>query len=212
MSKKSDKRDYIDPRVRRTRQLLRQALVELIPEKGYSDITVQDITDRATLNRATFYLHYRDKEDLLHQGMREILDELVSREELPQKMGDRLSYDQTREALIDEFEHVAENAAFYRVMLGEKGVWSFVHALQEYIYTSSLKRLLAIRGKKPKSPVEVELVLSYIASAYIGVIQWWLENDMPHPPEDMADKMMTIYRDGVYRALGYEVASDSFGF
>lgn len=68
----------LDPRVRRTRQLLRDALVALIDEQGYEKITVQDITQRATLNRATFYLHYRDKLDLLYQSSAEILQELVS--------------------------------------------------------------------------------------------------------------------------------------
>jgi hypothetical protein len=114
--------------------------------------------------------------------------------------------------MVGEFEHVAENAAFYRVMLGDNGVWSFIHKIQEYIYKSSLERLIAIRGETPDSPVEVELVLSFVAAAYVGVIHWWLENDMPHTPEVMADKMMTIYRDGVYRSLGYDVTSESFSF
>lgn len=67
----------IDPRVRRTRQLIQDAFTSLIQEKGYEAITVQDITERATLNRATFYLHYRDKQDLMWQSTEEVLSELV---------------------------------------------------------------------------------------------------------------------------------------
>jgi len=54
-----------DRRVRRTRQLLRDALMELTLERGYDRVTVQDILDKADVGRSTFYAHYRDKDDLL---------------------------------------------------------------------------------------------------------------------------------------------------
>ncbi|HZY42942.1 MAG TPA: helix-turn-helix domain-containing protein, partial [Anaerolineae bacterium] len=68
----------LDPRVIRTRQMLRDALVSLIAEKGFDAITVQDIADRATLNRATFYLHYQDKHELLINSLRDAIDELMA--------------------------------------------------------------------------------------------------------------------------------------
>jgi AcrR family transcriptional regulator len=64
----------LDPRVVRTRQMLRDALVSLIEEKGFDAITIQDIADRAGLNRATFYLHYRDKQELLVKSLRDAID------------------------------------------------------------------------------------------------------------------------------------------
>jgi hypothetical protein len=51
-----------------------------------------------------------------------------------------------------------------------------------------------------------------MAGAYVGVFHWWLENDMPYTPEEMADKLMVISRDGLYRCLGYQVEPDSFSF
>lgn len=61
----------VDPRIKRTRKLLNQAFLELLNEKGFQSITIQDITDRAEVNRATFYAHYEDKYDLLDSYMRE---------------------------------------------------------------------------------------------------------------------------------------------
>ncbi len=61
-----------DRRVRRTRELLRSALLSLIQEKGYDRITVQDILDRADIGRSTFYAHYRDKDDLFRAGFEDI--------------------------------------------------------------------------------------------------------------------------------------------
>src|SRR6476660_467523 len=72
-----------DLRVRRTRKLLIQALIELTIEKGFAAITVQEIADRAMVNRATFYRHYRDKHDLLEAYMREVYELTASQEQLP---------------------------------------------------------------------------------------------------------------------------------
>jgi len=71
------KTERVDRRVQRTRQLLNEALMSLIVEKGYEAITVQDIIDRANLGRSTFYAHYQDKEDLLLSGMEKIVHSLV---------------------------------------------------------------------------------------------------------------------------------------
>lgn len=114
----------MDPRVIRTRQLLRDALVELIDEQGYEKITVQDITKRATLNRATFYLHFRDKLDLLYQSSMETLQQLVrcihpNFEE--KKEFDLLpNYDQPHDTFMRLFEQIASNSKLYKVYLTEK--------------------------------------------------------------------------------------------
>jgi AcrR family transcriptional regulator len=64
-----------DPRVTRTRQLLHQALLELMMEKSFQAITIQDIADRATVNRVTFYAHFQDKFALLEYSVREMFKE-----------------------------------------------------------------------------------------------------------------------------------------
>lgn len=194
----------IDPRIKRTRQLLRQALMDLIPEKGYQAITIQDIADRATLNRATFYLHYRDKDDLLYTGMREILDELSATNPLPIEEASVLSVEETRTTIELDLKLVAQNINFYRAMLGENGVWGFAHALQKYFYEITEQRLISIFGKLPEGPVPPEIVLAYVTSAYVGCIQWWVEHDMPYSISDMADNLVQLYASGIYQALGLE--------
>src|SRR5512143_1854069 len=69
----------LDPRVVRTRQMLREALVACILDKGYDAISIQDITNRAGLRRATFYLHYRDKDELMFSLIRDMLDDLMAK-------------------------------------------------------------------------------------------------------------------------------------
>jgi AcrR family transcriptional regulator len=203
MSKK--KEPYLDPRVRRTRQLLRNALIELIPEKGYDSITIQDITDRATLNRATFYLHYRDKEDLLERGFEEIWDDLTAQNPLPIAADGSLSFEGTEITVRTDFEHLVKNAAFYRVMLGERGVAEFIHRLQDHVYETTANRLRSVLGELPAGPVPIEMVLQFIASAYVGIIHWWLENDMPYPPEEMSSLLVNLYSMSPFQAMSLEV-------
>ena len=69
--------ERVDPRIKRTRQLLMRSFSELLGEKSFEAITVQDITDRATVNRATFYAHFQDKYDLLEQSVSERFQEAL---------------------------------------------------------------------------------------------------------------------------------------
>lgn len=207
----SKKGKGIDPRVKRTRKLLRDALMQLIPEKGYNTITIQDITDRATLNRATFYLHYRDKDDLLYQGMHEILDELTLNQPVPVAEQGRLTAKESVDVILGDYEHIAENADFYRVMLGKQGVAEFSLKLQDYIRETTERRLKLALGELPSGPVSNELVLQFIASGFVGVIRWWLESGMPFPPEEMASQLVQLYASGVYGALGLEADMGSTG-
>lgn len=195
----------IDPRVKRTRQLLRTALIELIPEKGYNAITIQDITERATLNRATFYLHFRDKDDLLLNGFMEIWDELTSQSSLLGLKESALEVDSMRLSVLADFQHLADHAAFYRVMLGENGVAAFIHRMQDHICNTTVQRFLSALDNPPVSTVPIELLLHFIATSYVGVMQWWLAQDMPYSPEEMASVLVTLYTTSPFQAMGITV-------
>lgn len=202
----SKRGEHLDPRVIRTRKLLREALIELIPEKGYDEITIKDITDRATLNRATFYLHYRDKEDLLDRGFEEIWDELTRENPFPKAPGGKLSLDATRETVLTDFEHLAKHAEFYRVMIGKHGVAHFIYRMQDYVYRSTEARLKALGPSRHKTDLPLEIVLQFVASAYVGLMHWWLDNDLPSAPGEMADLIVQLYGVSPFEALGLRTA------
>src|SRR5689334_9364131 len=125
----------MDRRKVRTRQMLRDALIALILEKGYDATTVEDITNRANLGRATFYLHYRDKDELLLHTLETTFDELV-------KNLKPISLDDAgpAQALI-AFQHAAENRDLYRVMLSGQGSGSIQRRVREYIATLIQQRI-----------------------------------------------------------------------
>src|SRR5215510_4394829 len=118
-----------DRRVQRTRQLLRNALIELTLEKGYDAVTVQDITDRANLGRATLYLHYRDKENLLLSSLEDTLEELKGRLEPPSL--ERFLANQGTHPYLVAFEHAAENSTLYRILLTGQAAASIARRFRE---------------------------------------------------------------------------------
>ena len=192
----------MDRRAVRTRRALREALIALILEKGYEAITVQEITDRADLNRGTLYLHYRDKQDLLLSSINDVYDELLA--QFTPISPQNLSMEIPEHHLTIVFRHVAANANYYRVMLGEHGVPAFITRLRHLISQVSLDRLEALRKLVPARPFPSELVAGFSGGAVIGVIEWWLENDMPMTPEELARYTLQLTVSGLYPTLGLD--------
>lgn len=188
-----------DPRIIRTRQLLKTALVELIHENGYEKIKVTDITERAMLNRATFYLHYRDKFDLLRQSSEETLDGLIASLDSDLKEGEEeLAYDQPHRTFIQMFEHISLNSQLFKVFLTEKNMSHFTSQMMEVIVDFVSEGMSRKQPDDEKLTVPREIAVRYISSAFLGVITWWLEKDMPYTPKYMAKLLMKLGIQGPY--------------
>jgi AcrR family transcriptional regulator len=171
-----------DLRVKRTHKLILDALIELTVQKGFSAVTVSDITKYAGINRATFYRHYEDKFDLLNkyaQNVYELLDTPL--EEKPQQSSETTVH-QMHSRLVKIFEHVRDNAKFYRVMLGKNGDPVFAEKIRKYIQKRILRSLPV---DLQKDEMSIDLYVSYSSSASLGAVLWWLEHDMPYTSEEM---------------------------
>lgn len=193
-----------DPRILRTRQQLRAALVSLIEEKGLDALTVQDIADRAGLNRATFYLHYHDKQDLLEKSLRDAIDELMA--DLGATTGEQgqLVFDGSPRPIKAVFEHVAQHAEFYRVMLSSEGVPAFSAGVRDYMAEVTIRWLAALQPDPHQSRVPLEIVANSLSWSLLGVLIWWLEHHMPQSPEYMAEQFQLLITLDLRQVLGLE--------
>ncbi|MBZ0287036.1 MAG: TetR/AcrR family transcriptional regulator [Anaerolineae bacterium] len=195
-----------DRRIQRTQGLLRDALMELIVEKGYEDISVQDITDRANVARTTFYLHYKDKDELLLTGMAQMYDELV--ESHMHVSRDELLNDAMAVAMVDkgDFEHVAQFADFYRVMLSNKGSLTFLLGVLRYLETIShneiLKCILPENGA-PRLPMG--MVANMMAWSEAGAMDWWLREGGEYSAEEMAKMQYYLCMFGLSWVMRLEI-------
>ncbi len=193
-----------DLRVRRTRKLLQEALIELTIEKGFADVTVSDITERAMVNRSTFYRHYLDKYDLLRQYI-EGLQKLIDPEEGESTLVDNSSQSpgQPPAGLVRILRHIQMNADFFRVMLGKKGDPAFcAQSFRPYI-EKGFRNLLSgeIAQADPSRP-PLDLSVHYVLHAGTGAILWWLENDQPCAPEQLAVWLNQFSRADISLSLG----------
>lgn len=189
-----------DRRIVRTRQLLREALMQLIVERGYDAITIQDITDRANVARTTFYLHFSDKDDLLFQTMRDLYEELFASALLP-------TLEEVHEGHFGgdatDFAHVQQHADFYRIMFSEKGSAAFMARVRRYLAQFIQERLLEPLlppGTQPRIPLGI--VAHFITGAQLGLLAWWVEQDMPYSAEAMARMMEDLCAQGSIWAMG----------
>ncbi|MCA9980010.1 MAG: TetR/AcrR family transcriptional regulator [Anaerolineales bacterium] len=188
----------LDRRVRRTHRLLGQALLDLILEQDYDSISITDITNRADLNRATFYLHFGSKEELLIATLEERFDELV------QEMEAHNPNQPTWETLDSErliFEHVAEHAAMYRVLLGEGGVGYVAHRIISYIANEVAKEIRAEKPTAVAEPIPIDIIAQHVAGSTYALLCWWLANDMPYTPAEMAHMAQKMCFHGTMWAL-----------
>ena len=185
----------LDRRVIRTRQRLRDALMELILEKGYDAVTVQDITQRASLGRATLYVHYKGgKEELLLSNLEEIYDELVAR--LKPLKRDVLPPDRPSSSQV-AFEHAAEHQDLYLVLLRSQAAATIAQRIREYLAGVIQEELEA---QETQSPIPLKVIANFMAGALVALISWWLENDRPYSVAYMAQVFSHLTQPGV-RAL-----------
>jgi AcrR family transcriptional regulator len=195
-----------DLRVRRTRALLQKALVELTIEKGFSDVTVRYITERAMVNRSTFYHHYQDKYDLLSQYIEEAIALIYQQEGDLAEVNDS---HQPSDGLIRILEHVQTNADFYRVLLGKKGDPAFcAQSFRRFIEQQFRDMLPAGNIQADPSRPPIDLSVNYILHAGIGAILWWLENEQPCSPEQVAVWINQFSRADMGVSLGLNKQSE----
>ncbi|MBL8134619.1 MAG: TetR/AcrR family transcriptional regulator [Anaerolineae bacterium] len=199
----SENTSRTDPRIARTQKLLGDALRDLIVELGYDSITVQDISDRAEVSRTTFYLHFKDKDELLFTSMRRIYDDLTRAHQ--SRLADVNSLDDIERAACDasDYQHVAQYADFYRAMLGKHGSAAFIQQVMNYLTDEMSKAIV-----NPASagigalPIPPAIIAAFLAGAQIGMINWWLQNDMQHSAEEMALMQYRLSIGGLMGVLG----------
>jgi AcrR family transcriptional regulator len=192
-----------DLRVRRTRKLLQKALLEAASQKGFAHVTVRDITERAMVNRATFYRHYEDKYDLLRQYMEALSGMIDSQDEASSAEDGNRSADSLPAGLVNLCRHIQANREFYRVMLGSQGDPAFcAQSFRDFI-ERGLRRMLSNQAPQSDSGrPPVDLTVSYLLSAGIGAMVWWLEQEQPCSPEQMAEWLYQFSMASILVSLG----------
>jgi AcrR family transcriptional regulator len=186
----------MDPRILRTRQMLKNAFVELLQEMDMEKISVNRLTKQATINRVTFYLHYRDIPDMLEKMADEMIEDISTVINKTLEDG-KPTEDKDLQLLIHLFEHIAGQADFYKIIL-TKRLPIFRDRLLQFLRCVVVTRLEQVRGDSyiKKTGVQKDILIWYISSALIGTIVIWLQKDMPYTPTYLAKQFMLLHQRG----------------
>lgn len=169
----------IDRRVRRTRTLLQEAVVALILEKPYPKITVQDVLDRADVGRSTFYAHFSDKEALLVS----CFDDLAT------DLDHRIEADEGAQHLLHAaafFTHAQERRDFYQAMIEGGGMEIVLATGRRHIEDSIQSHLKQMEVEEEALDIPLPVLTNYLTGSLLSLLTWWLSEDLPYPPNQMA--------------------------
>jgi AcrR family transcriptional regulator len=167
-----------------TRKQLIETTMQLVLEKGYDSLSIQDITDRADLGRGTFYIHFKDKEEIVWTVFQELFRTL---EQDAHKQLDRNTPGVEYYGLLNIFRHAEKNRDLYRIMLGGKGSALLTARVQDFMAESFL---YDIRNAPPPADHDFNIPPEIESQMLTGMISrllfWWLETANHYTAEQMA--------------------------
>ncbi|UQZ32666.1 TetR/AcrR family transcriptional regulator [Paenibacillus sp. PK3_47] len=173
-----------DPRAVRSKKMLKNAVFSLLADNvEISQLTVQKITGRAELNRATFYLHYEDINDLLRQFVHDILDELAGKVEPLMLMKSH----NEQEQLVTFLECFYEYRKVCAVLVEHQG---FKYQLTSLIKSTIEKRrtLRNLNGTREVASLDM------VTASLLGIILWWIKDGTRFSARDIAEQITLIYK------------------
>jgi AcrR family transcriptional regulator len=173
----------VDRRILKSQEAIKNAVIELMSKKKFDDITIQDISDRANVSRGTIYLHYLDKYDLLDKLIEEHIHKM---EEICESTSDLEFID----ANLPWFEYLEQHYLFFSTMLAsKKGAPSFRSKFLEFLI-EEFKDEVDVNSSDGKNyGFHEDVILQFIVTSYVGLVEWWITNEMPYPPDVMAKQV-----------------------
>lgn len=174
-----------DRRIQKTQHLLRSALVSLIHEKDYDSIAVKEILDRANVGRSTFYTHFRDKDELLVSGIYDMLKAVH-----PMRLQSAAKpYEKIISFSLPIFEYHHSHLHAGEAKMGPRGraiVHAHLQRVLSEIIAAEVKTDLQRRSKTER-PIPPDLLVQYVASTFVLVLNWWVASRKPIPAKEVND-------------------------
>jgi AcrR family transcriptional regulator len=189
------KQQKADRRSQRTYRLVSSAFAELLVEKPYDEILVQDILDRAGIGRTTFYAHYFDKEDVLDSMTEQQLEMFTH----------QIAHSTARQRVVPSlelFEHVYQSPQqHFRALMRSRAGEPLWEALQTALCRAIEPALCTLCAERRSPSIPLPVVSQYLAGTFLTLLKWWLSADMPYPPEQMESIFQQLALPGVWAML-----------
>jgi AcrR family transcriptional regulator len=173
----------VDRRIQKTRQAIMNTFVDLLTEKVFDKITINDIADRANINRGTVYLHYEDKFDLLDKCIEIYIEPLL------QHRANTAETETNAIALQSMFEYLEKNFTIYKLFLSNEVARFFRNRL----YSTIAQAIAELNAPKSENnALSYGVTIHFLTSGFIGVLEWWINNSMPCNVQEITDQLMFL--------------------
>ncbi len=182
-----------------TQQNLSDALFQLIAEKDYGKITISDITNRAQIDRTTFYLHFSDKDDLFLKSQQKMIEELLQSSQ---------NSAEPYPVATSVFRHIAQNLKTYQALFTLNNNSFFAKQLKGFLLEIISPLINTIKENHPPDHQKIDFLVNYVIGAFRGIAIWWIEEDMPIPAEEMAKLFVQMSNQGI-EALLHSTSSEN---
>ena len=172
----------MDRRIKRTRQAIMNSFVDLLAEKGFDMITINDIAERANINRGTVYLHYTDKFELLDKCIESYVVPLLGH------CANSVERSSNIATIRSMFEYLEKNLTIYKLFLRNEIAGFF----RSRIF-STIGQALDLNSLRPgKDSSSNGVAIHFFTSGFIGVIEWWVDNSMPCNVQEVTEQVMFL--------------------
>lgn len=195
-----------DRRVERTRELLQLALIELISQRGYDAITIQDIADWANVGRTTFYWHYNSKDELFISCHEAIVSKFRIGALHPLSREEMLATNAPR-GLIYAYRHLEQARPLLSSIFQGKDSLIILRRMRDS-NAQEIEVNLRSAFSEGSSLIPLDILANYLAGAQIALMQWWLEKRHSHTLENLVQTFHRLQRAAIVDAFGLEDKSD----
>ena len=198
-SGRDDTRSRPDRRISRTRRALKEALTDLILEKGFEEVTVQDVIDRADVSRSTFYAHFIDKDDLL---MSILADLDVPGPDTSSWTANDPAFGWT----LDLFRHFGSGRRLFKAVASSQSGALARRETTQRLETLARAELSRLKAAQRLDGFRLELLVRFLVGTFIGFMDWWLRAENEHLPAEQVDHAFrSLVLPGVANALELEI-------
>jgi AcrR family transcriptional regulator len=188
-----------DRRVNKTRKALKEALTDLILDRGYESVTVQDIIDRADVGRSTFYAHFIDKDDLL---MAIFADLQVPGPDTTKWTADDPAFSWT----IDLFRHFGSGKRLFSAVTSSQSGALARRETQRWLEELAGAELNRLRIARKVDPMTLETVVSFLIGTFVGFMDWWMRPENEQLTAEQVDQAFrSLVLPGVSNVLKLEI-------
>lgn len=196
----------LDLRVKRTNKYIIEAFIRLVEEKGFEQVTVQNIADEAMINRATFYAHYKDKQDLYEKIFDlavESFTAILDFEDFVQ--GNRIKIRKIEAAMTELFLHIQKNRSFYLTIMDASAI-EIIRKKLGLILTERYQEIFStLRITEGDIEVPLDFIIDYMTSIFVGTLHWWLTAETTMTPDHLAKLVIKLVANGHLTVLGIEI-------